>query len=66
MNIGKSLKVALAQRDMKQNQLAAKLKKTPRWINDLANNETASSATIQMLAGAFDMKASDFVALGED
>lgn len=66
MNIGKSIKIALAMRDMKQNQLAEKLDKTPRWINQLANSGSASTATIEMLAGAFDMKASEFVALGEE
>lgn len=66
MNIGKSIKVALAQRDMKQNQLAERLGKSPRWINLLANSDGASTATIQMLADAFGMKASEFVALGEE
>ena len=66
MNIGKSIKVALAMRNMKQNQLAAQLRKTPRWINSLANSEGASTATIEMLASAFSMKASEFVALGEE
>lgn len=66
MNIGKSIKVALAQRNMKQNQLADRLGKSARWINLLANSKGASTETITMLAAAFDMKASEFVALGEE
>lgn len=66
MNIGKSIKVALAQRDMKQNQLAERLGKSARWINLLANSRGASTETISMLASAFGMKASEFVALGEE
>lgn len=66
MNIGKSIKVALAKHDMKQHQLAERLGKSPSWVTQLANNQTASVATIQMLAGAFAMKASEFVALGEE
>lgn len=66
MNIGKSIKVALAQRDMKQNQLADQLGKSARWINLLANSKGASTDTIEMLAKGFGMKASEFVALGEE
>lgn len=66
MNIGKSIKVALAQRNMKQNQLAEQLGKSARWINLLANSKNASTETISMLAAAFGMKASEFVALGEE
>lgn len=66
MNIGKSIKVALAMRDMKQNQLASKMKVTPRWINGLANTEQASTSTVDKLAKAFGMKASEFIALGEE
>lgn len=66
MNVGRSIKVALAKRDMSQRQLAERLKHSERWVNQLANSERANSQTIDMLAGAFDMKASEFVALGED
>lgn len=66
MNVGKSLKMALAKRDMNQTQLAEKLKCTQVWINRLANSESASMATVTQLAEAMDMKVSDFIKLGED
>lgn len=66
MNIGKSLKLALVKRNMKQADLARKLGKSSRWINMLANSPTASSSSIEMLASEFGMKASEFVALGEE
>jgi len=66
MNIGKSIKVALAKHDMKQNQLAERLGRSSSWLNQLANNPEATASTIRLLAGAFGMKASEFVALGEE
>lgn len=66
MNVGKSIKVALAQRDLNQTQLAAQMKCTQVWINRLANSRSASMATVESLASALNMKVSDFLALGED
>lgn len=66
MNVGKSIKHALVKCDMNQTQLAEKLSLTRVWMNRLANSRTASMATVEMLASAFDMKVSDFLALGED
>jgi len=66
MNVGKSIKVALAKRGINQTQLAAELKCTKVWISRLANMRTASMPTVEMLAKSFDMKVSEFVALGED
>lgn len=65
MNVGKSLKIALAQKGMKQNALAAQLGVTTVWISRLANSEKAGTTTVEKLAAAFDMKISEFVALGE-
>lgn len=66
MNVGKSLKMALAKRGMNQVQLAEKMKCSQVWINRLANSESASMATITQLAEALDMKVSEFLALSED
>lgn len=66
MNVGKSLKIALAMRDLNQTQLAAQMKCTQVWVNRLANSRSASMATIESLAGSLDMKVSEFLALGED
>ena len=66
MNVGKSIKHALVKRGINQTQLAAQMKCTQVWINRLANSRSASMATVESLAAAFDMKVSDFLKLGED
>lgn len=66
MNVGKSIKHALVKRGINQTQLAAQMKCTQVWINRLANSRSASMATIESLSAAFNMKVSDFLALGED
>lgn len=66
MNVGRSLKMALAKKGMKQSELASKLKHTRQWISRLANSNNASMATIEAVSSALDMKASEFLALGED
>lgn len=66
MNVGKSIKHALVKKGMNQTQLAAKLKCGRVWLSRLANSRSASMATVESLASAFDMKVSDFLALGED
>lgn len=65
MNIGKSLKIALAQRELKQPWLATKLGLTRQQVSNIANTEHASGTTIDKVAKAFNMEASEFVALGE-
>lgn len=66
MNVGKSLKVALAQKGMKQTELAAKLGVTNVWISRLANQESAGMGSVVKLANAMEMTVSDFLKLGED
>jgi len=66
MNVGKSLKVALAKAGLSQRELAAKLGCGPVWISRLANRPSADIRTIEQLAAAFDMKVSEFLALGEE
>lgn len=66
MNVGKSIKVALATRGMTQAELAKRLGLTHTWVSALANKENASTATIQAIAKELDFKVSDFIALGED
>lgn len=67
MNLGKSLKKALLERNMSQLALAAKLDITPANLNRLANGRTNMNAPMLLrLAQEFEMKASEFVALGED
>jgi plasmid maintenance system antidote protein VapI len=66
MNIGISIKVALAKRGINQKALAEKMGTTPAAISQLAAQESCTGATIKKLADAFGMKASEFVALGEE
>jgi transcriptional regulator with XRE-family HTH domain len=66
MNVGKSIKVALAQKGMSQVELSKRMGLTHTWVSALANKKKASTATIEALATQFDMKVSEFVALGED
>lgn len=66
MNLGKSIKMALAKREMSQKDLAEKMGWSIVWTNTLANKKSARSETIEALATAFGMKTSEFVALGEE
>lgn len=66
MNVGKSIKVALAKKDMNQQDLAEKLRVSKPYVSQLAGKEHAGMGTVVLLADAFDMKVSEFIALGED
>jgi DNA-binding Xre family transcriptional regulator len=66
MNFRKSLKLALIQRDMTQKALALKLGMRETSMSQLASQSSCTGATLQKIAGAFGMKVSEFVALGED
>ena len=65
MNIGKSLRMALVSRDMRQNQLAEKMGVGARWMSRMATSRTASMQTVEALAAQFDMTVSEFIKLGE-
>lgn len=66
-NIGKCIRIALAYKGWKQGDLAKKLRVQPAAISNLATNRTSPNIdTVQNLAAAFDMKLSEFIALGED
>lgn len=66
MNIGKSIKVAMAKKGMRGKELAEKLGVTPSSVSIMSSRKTASSTMLNKLCEAFDMPASDFVKLGED
>lgn len=66
MNFRRSLKLALAQRDMTQKALAEQLGMRETSLSQLAAQTSCTGATLQKIAEAFDMKVSEFVALGED
>lgn len=66
MNIGKSLKISLLKNNMEQSDLAEKLGIHQSNISRIANCKTITTETLERLATAFNMKVSDFVAVGED
>lgn len=66
MNLAKSLKKALLEKQMSQLDLARKLDMTPVHLNRLANGRAQMSAVlIERISGELGMKSSEFVALGE-
>lgn len=65
MNIGKSIRKALIDHDMRQNQLAEKMGVGVRWMSRMCNSRTASMQTVEALAAQFGMSVSDFIKLGE-
>lgn len=66
MNLRKSAMVAMAHRNMKQKDLADQLGMSRGSMSQLLSQTSCTGATLQKLAGAFSMKVSEFVALGED
>lgn len=66
MNVGKSIKVALAKRGMKSGDLATALGVTPSTISVMSGRETCTGHALIRLSAVFEMKVSEFVALGED
>jgi DNA-binding Xre family transcriptional regulator len=66
MNIGKSLKIALLQNDMEQADLANRMGIHQSNISRIACCKTITTETLERIAKAFDMKVSEFVAIGED
>lgn len=66
MDIGKSLKIALLKNNMEQADLANKIGIHQANISKIACGKNITTETLGRLAGAFNMKVSEFVALGED
>jgi len=66
VNLRKSIKQALLNKGMSQKDLAIKLDMRETSMSQLAAQTSCTGATLQKLAAAFDMKVSEFVALGED
>ncbi len=66
MNAGKSLKVALAKRGMSQVEFARLVKMTQPSVSSLANSQNWTGGSLKKVSEALGMKASEFLALGED
>lgn len=65
MNVGKSVKVAIALNGKSINWLAEQLNVGRVRASVIANSERANQETIEKLASVFNLKASEFIALGE-
>jgi transcriptional regulator with XRE-family HTH domain len=66
MNIGRSIKVACAQKDMNQRQLAELTGISTVTISHLISGKTqCKQSTLTRLSEAFKIPASEFIALGE-
>jgi transcriptional regulator with XRE-family HTH domain len=66
MDIGKSLRLAIAERNIKHKELAEKSGVSSQTISHITKNK--SNPSIDMLAklsGALDYKVSELIALGE-
>lgn len=66
MNIGKSLKIALLKHNMEQSDLAEKIGIHQSNISRISCGKTITTETLGRLAAAFNMKVSEFLAIGED
>lgn len=65
MNIKKSLKIALAQREKSQTWLAKKLGVTHQSVSKIGATGHSNTRTIETVCKALNMSVSDFIALGE-
>lgn len=66
MDIRKGVMVALAQRGMKQKDLAGMVGMSQGSMSQLLGQSSCTLATLEKIATALDMKLSELVALGED
>ena len=65
MNIGKSVKILLAQREMNQTELAVEVGTSRAVMSYVCNHESCSPDMMKKLCDVFDMRASELIALGE-
>lgn len=66
MDLGKAIRVALAQRDMSQLDLAQKMGTGAANISAIISRGSSTTETIKRLADIFELKVSDFIKLGEE
>lgn len=67
MDFGKSLKIALLQRGMKQKDLADQMQVSRPYISAIANNKKHfTKANLISIPKHLGYKVSEFIALGED
>ena len=66
MNVSKSIRVALAMRELTQKQLAERLGMCESAVSQLVNRSSITTDKLKQVADALDMRVSELVALGED
>jgi len=66
MNVGRSINIAMAKKDMRRPDLAKILGTTPQNIKNLIDRENNSTETLRKLAAIFVMTVSEFIRLGEE
>ena len=66
MNVSKSIRVALAMRELTQKQLAERLGMYESAVSQLVNRSSITTDKLKRVADALDMRVSELVALGED
>lgn len=66
MDLGKSLIMAMAKKGIKNKELAEVLETTPQQISIWRASGGISRPAVVNLANHFEMKVSEFIALGED
>lgn len=66
MNACKSLRIALAKKEMSRAQLSEALGLSITAVNRMANNPNWTCESLKKVSAVFGMKVSEFIALGED
>lgn len=66
MNYGKSLKVALAMRGVKRQDLAKELGVVPQQVSNWVTSGKISNDNLKRVCAALKMKVSYFIELGEE
>lgn len=65
MNIGKSLQIALKQKELRNIDLAASMETSEQQISIWANKGNITKKNLIRICGILEMKVSEFIALGE-
>ena len=65
MDTGKSLRLLMTKNELSTEHLAIDLGVSKQTVSSLRRNKLISGRNIALLARYFDMKASDFIRLGE-
>lgn len=65
MNMKKSVKIALAHKEVKQRWLAGRIGMSQGALSTILSKNNPTAETIEKFAVALDMSVSDLIALGE-